>query len=106
LAQRRSTAPRIARRAPPAAASPRPTALVATAAAIAPSLRPVLLVYLLAVAVTRVSFGAHFPLDVVVGTVIGYQVGRFSAALTRAAGLLPARAGVSREHVPAGLAPA
>jgi membrane-associated phospholipid phosphatase len=82
------------------------TALVATAAAIAPSLRPVLIVYFAAVAVTRVSFGAHFPLDVVVGTVIGYQAGRFSAALTRAAGLLPARADVAREHVPAGLAPA
>jgi predicted MFS family arabinose efflux permease/membrane-associated phospholipid phosphatase len=82
------------------------TALVAAAAAIAPSLRPVLFVYLVAVALTRVSFGAHFPLDVAVGTVIGYQVGRFSAALTRATGLLPARPGVAREHVPAGLATA
>ena len=49
------------------------------------------------------AFGAHFPLDVVVGAVIGSQVGRFSVALTRAAGLLPAAAGPEREHVPAGL---
>ena len=55
---------------------------------------------------TRMAFGAHFPLDVMVGAVIGSQVGRFSAALTRAAGLLPAAAGPEREHVPAGLSTA
>ena len=79
------------------------TALVTAAAAIAPSLRPVLFAYLLAVAVTRVSFGAHFPLDVIVGAVVGTQVGRFSAALTRAAGLLPARPGPEGDLAAVGL---
>ena len=78
-------------------------ALVTTAAAIAPALRPVLFAYLVAVAVTRVSFGAHFPLDVIVGAVVGTQVGRFAAALTRAAGLLPARPRAEGDLAPAGL---
>jgi len=78
-------------------------ALVTAAAAIAPALRGVLFAYLAAIAVTRIAFGAHFPLDVMVGAVIGSQVGRFSAALARAAGLLPAAAGPDRGHVPAAL---
>ena len=62
------------------------------------------------VAVTRITFGAHFPLDVVVGTIIGWQVGLFAVALVRAARLLPpapatrrsARGGaVAREPAPA-----
>jgi membrane-associated phospholipid phosphatase len=76
-------------------------ALVTAATAMAPAQRPFLLVYLAAVAVTRISFGAHFPLDVLIGTIAGVQVGRFSSALTRAAGLLPARATLERDHVPA-----
>jgi membrane-associated phospholipid phosphatase len=80
-------------------------ALVTAAAAIAPALRGVLFAYLAAIAVTRIAFGAHFPLDVLAGAVIGTQVGRFSAALVRAAGLLPA-AVPDREHVPAGLSTA
>jgi predicted MFS family arabinose efflux permease len=79
------------------------SALVAAAAAMAPPLRGVLLVYLGAVAITRMTFGAHFPLDVAVGAVIGTTVGRFSVALTRAVGLLPARAGIERDRVAAGL---
>jgi membrane-associated phospholipid phosphatase/predicted MFS family arabinose efflux permease len=65
------------------------TALVTAAAAIAPLLRIPAFTYLAAIAVTRITFGAHFPLDVVVGTIIGWQVGLFSIALMRAADLLP-----------------
>jgi membrane-associated phospholipid phosphatase len=66
------------------------TAMAVTAAAIAPVLRPVLWLYVTAVAVTRVVFGAHFPLDVVVGMAFGYEAGLFSVALARASGLVPA----------------
>ena len=55
-----------------------------------PRLRAPLLGYLAAVAVTRMTFGAHFPLDVLIGTVVGRQVGLFAVALTRAGRLLPA----------------
>jgi undecaprenyl-diphosphatase len=65
------------------------TALVTAAATIAPLLRVPAFTYLAAIAVTRITFGAHFPLDVVVGTIIGWQVGLFSVALIRASGLLP-----------------
>ncbi|HEU4611376.1 MAG TPA: phosphatase PAP2 family protein, partial [Kofleriaceae bacterium] len=65
-------------------------ALVAAAAAIAPRLRNPLIVYLAAVGLTRMLFGAHFPLDVAVGAALGWEVGLFSVALVRAAGLLPA----------------
>jgi membrane-associated phospholipid phosphatase/predicted MFS family arabinose efflux permease len=65
------------------------TALVASAVAMAPRLQAPLFAYLAAVAVTRITFGAHFPLDVVVGTVVGWQVGLLAVALTRAARLLP-----------------
>jgi membrane-associated phospholipid phosphatase/predicted MFS family arabinose efflux permease len=71
-------------------------ALVSAAAAMAPRVRYPVLAYLAAVAVTRMTFGAHFPLDVLVGTIVGWQVGLFSVALTRAAGLLPAV--IAREH--------
>ena len=71
----------------------------------APRLRPALLVYLAAVAVTRIVFGAHFPLDVAVGTILGWQVGVFSVALVRAARLLPA-ARAPQPTQPAGAIPA
>ena len=58
------------------------------AAAMAPRLRFPLLVYLAAIAVTRITFGAHFPLDVAVGAIIGWQVGLFVACARR---LLPPR---------------
>jgi membrane-associated phospholipid phosphatase len=64
--------------------------MVAAASRIAPRLRWPLLGYLVAVGLTRMMFGAHFPLDVVVGGIVGYEVGLFSFALVRAAGLLPA----------------
>jgi membrane-associated phospholipid phosphatase len=74
------------------------TALVVAAVAMAPALRVPGLVYLAAVAVTRITFGAHFPLDVVVGAIVGWQVGLFAVATTRAAGLLPqdVRVAISR----------
>ena len=65
------------------------TALVVAASAMAPLLRIPAFAYLAAVAVTRVTFGAHFPLDVVVGTIVGWQVGLFAVAVTRAGRLLP-----------------
>jgi undecaprenyl-diphosphatase len=69
------------------------TAAMATAAATAvPLLRRPLIVYVAAVAFTRVLFGAHFPLDVIVGTALGYELGLFATALLANARLLPSRA--------------
>ena len=82
------------------------SALVVAAATMAPRIRPLVFVYLAAVAVTRISFGAHFPLDVIVGTIAGWQVGLFSVALMRAAGLLGPRPRLDGDGVPARLAPA
>ena len=65
------------------------TALVVAAFTMAPVLRIPALVYLAAIAVTRITFGAHFPLDVVVGTIVGWQVGLVSVAVSRAGRLLP-----------------
>jgi membrane-associated phospholipid phosphatase/MFS family permease len=73
------------------------TALVATAAAMAPRLKPLLFAYLAVVAVTRISFGAHYPLDVVVGAVLGWDVGLFTVSVMRAARLVPARASATRD---------
>jgi membrane-associated phospholipid phosphatase/predicted MFS family arabinose efflux permease len=79
------------------------TALVLAATRIAPALRYPAFVYLAAIAVTRMSFGAHFPLDVALGTIAGWQVGLFAVALTRAAGLLPqeSRAATNRRPLSA-----
>ena len=55
----------------------------------APLLRVPAFTYLAAIAVTRITFGAHFPLDVVVGTIVGWQAGLFSVAVVRSRGLLP-----------------
>jgi membrane-associated phospholipid phosphatase/MFS family permease len=65
------------------------TALVVAAARMAPLLRAPAFVYLAAIAVTRITFGAHFPLDVLVGTIVGWQVGLAAVAVTRAGRLLP-----------------
>jgi membrane-associated phospholipid phosphatase len=64
-------------------------AMVSTGIAMARVLRAPLLVYLAAIAVTRITFGAHFPLDVAIGAIVGWQVGLATAALLRAARLLP-----------------
>jgi membrane-associated phospholipid phosphatase len=58
-----------------------------------PALRTPLWGYVGLIALTRITFGAHFPLDVVAGLVFGAVVGRFCAALAHEMGLLarPAR---------------
>ena len=48
------------------------TALAATAWFAIPQLRGILVAYIALNAVTRVSFGAHFPVDVVAGVAVGY----------------------------------
>lgn len=66
------------------------TAAMASAAATAvPFLRRPLIAYVALVGFTRVLFGAHFPLDVVVGAALGYELGLFSASLLANARLLP-----------------
>jgi membrane-associated phospholipid phosphatase/MFS family permease len=65
------------------------TALATVAATAVPRLRGPLAIYVLAVGFTRVLFGAHFPLDVVVGTVLGYELGVFATVLVANARLLP-----------------
>jgi membrane-associated phospholipid phosphatase/MFS family permease len=66
-------------------------ALATVAAAIAPRLRGPLVLYVAAVGFSRVLFGSHFPLDVVVGTVLGYEFGLFTVAIVASTRLLPAR---------------
>jgi membrane-associated phospholipid phosphatase/MFS family permease len=65
------------------------TAMASAAAVALPILRKPLIVYVLLIALTRVLFGAHFPLDVLVGAVLGYEIGLFSARLMASARLLP-----------------
>ncbi len=67
-------------------------AMVGVLVKIVPRLRWALVAYLVAVGITRITFGAHFPLDVLVGGAVGWEVGLFSVALMRAGGLLPGRA--------------
>jgi membrane-associated phospholipid phosphatase/MFS family permease len=67
------------------------TAMAAAAAAAVPALRKPLIAYAVLIALTRVLFGAHFPLDVIVGAVLGYEIGLFAARLVASARLLPAR---------------
>jgi membrane-associated phospholipid phosphatase/MFS family permease len=77
------------------------TAAMATAAAsAAPLLRAPLVAYVGVVAFTRVLFGAHFPIDVVIGGAFGYELGLFTAALLANARLLPAAAGRHTAGVP------
>jgi len=64
------------------------TAISVAAISAVPALRAPIWMYIAAIALTRVTFGAHFPLDVAVGALFGYEVGRFSAALAHASGLL------------------
>ena len=73
------------------------TAAMATAAATAiPALRRPLVGYVALLALTRITFGAHFPLDVLVGGVLGYEFGLFAARLMSSARLLPAPAALRR----------
>jgi membrane-associated phospholipid phosphatase/MFS family permease len=64
-------------------------ALAAAAAAVVPALRRPLLAYVTAVGLTRVLFGAHFPLDVLVGAALGHRCGLYAVTLIARARLLP-----------------
>jgi membrane-associated phospholipid phosphatase len=65
------------------------TAMAAAAAAAVRPLRGPLLAYVAALALTRLLFGAHFPIDVLVGAAFGYEVGLFTTTLLASARLLP-----------------
>jgi membrane-associated phospholipid phosphatase len=83
-------------------------AMAAAAASAVPALRRPLLGYVALVALTRVIFGAHFPLDVLVGGVVGYEIGVFAAHLMASGRLLPVlqpAADARRIGVPSRVAP-
>jgi membrane-associated phospholipid phosphatase/MFS family permease len=65
------------------------TAMASAAAVALPILRKPLIAYVVLIGLTRVLFGAHFPLDVLAGAVLGYEIGLFSASLMASARLLP-----------------
>ena len=62
------------------------TAIVTSAAALVPRLRVPLWVYAALIAVTRISYGAHFPTDVLSGLVLGYLAGHVTVALVERPG--------------------
>lgn len=64
-------------------------ALVTAIASRIPWLGPPLALYAAVIAVTRVSYGAHFPFDVAAGVVIGIATARVIAALLTETRLLP-----------------
>jgi membrane-associated phospholipid phosphatase len=66
------------------------TALAATAWFFFPRLRYPLIAYVALNAVTRVLFGAHFPLDVLAGIVLGYGTARAATALFAQTGIVVA----------------
>ncbi len=66
------------------------TAMATAAAAAVPALRHPLIAYVALVGLTRVLFGAHFGLDVIVGVALGYELGLFTSRLMASARLLPA----------------
>jgi membrane-associated phospholipid phosphatase len=76
--------------------------MAAAAGAALKPLRGPLLAYVVMIGFTRVLFGAHFPLDVLVGAVLGYELGLFAARLMASARLLPAAVGATSTR---GLAP-
>jgi membrane-associated phospholipid phosphatase len=63
------------------------TAIGVAGMALVPALRAPIWAYIGLIALTRITFGAHFPLDVAVGAVFGYEVGMFSAWLPHALGM-------------------
>ncbi len=63
------------------------TAIGVAGMALVPALRAPIWTYIGLIALTRITFGAHFPLDVVVGAAFGYEVGMFSAWLPHALGM-------------------
>ena len=83
------------------------TALAVALAFAFPRLRRVVWAYILAVAFTRVMFGAHFPLDTLAGVALGYGSALAVLALFRQVSLPPpathpgSRAALARESVAA-----
>jgi membrane-associated phospholipid phosphatase len=75
-------------------------AMASAAAAALPSLRWPLFAYVVMIALTRVLFGAHFPIDVLVGAVMGYELGVFATRLMASARLLPAQAEAGPGRLP------
>jgi dolichol-phosphate mannosyltransferase len=76
------------------------SAMAAAAATAVPALRRPLLAYLALVALTRVLFGAHFPIDVTAGAIVGYEMGLFAARLMASARMLPAMPPARAQLVP------
>ena len=74
------------------------TAMASAAILAVPWLRWPLVPYVGVIAATRVLFGAHFPIDVAVGTAIGLVSGLFFAGLLRSVRLLPATPGLRSER--------
>ena len=74
--------------------------MASAAAAALPALRWPLFAYVVMIGLTRVLFGAHFPIDVVVGAVMGYELGLFAARLMASARLLPAPPEAQPARVP------
>ena len=70
------------------------TAIVVAGIAAVPWLRAPLWIYCGVIGLTRITFGAHFPLDVVAGMAFGYPVGLFAWELVCRLGL----AGPRRER--------
>ncbi len=74
------------------------TAGIAAAVALtAPALRWPMLVYTLLIAWSRISFGAHYPLDTLAGLAIGAAGGWCAVRLVQAMEILPGPSAVSRQ---------
>ncbi len=67
------------------------TAMAIGVALVLPSLRWPMILVTAVIAWSRMAFGAHFPLDVAAGLVLGAVSAAFSVALTLRVGLLPCR---------------
>jgi membrane-associated phospholipid phosphatase len=65
------------------------TAMASAAALVLPVLRWPMAIVTVVIAWSRMAFGAHFPLDVLAGALLGYAGAAFSVALFAALGLLP-----------------
>jgi membrane-associated phospholipid phosphatase len=81
------------------------TAIVVAGMAAVPWLRGPFWLYCGLIGLTRITFGAHFPLDVLLGTVIGWQVGLATAALLRGARLLPPAPAPAAQEAAGAVAP-
>jgi undecaprenyl-diphosphatase len=90
------------------------TAIAVAGMALVPRLRAPFWTYVGLIALTRITFGAHYPLDVAVGAAFGFTVGMFAAWLAYAINLterkpvppLPGRLPVPRRTRTAPFGPA